>query len=525
MIHTKFYNFLQYITEDTNTNKDNTDNTSDTSNTSNTNNTSKSNLDLNIEDGNKTRPYNKKNLVLELCVAMVLINPTFLDNLLDSGNKSRYVENSQVFITDLKTLLLSKNRLKLGIFVDQTCIEDTELSKINSLFVDVDFDIERDWKKLINARITARNIMDKSIPNSKLTSDMIKYVYWIGPNKTREYSEDIVIELVDDSQKSYNLNRNVVLFKSASFNVFAKDIIGEEYNNLFEPPYIDKWNKAVQFWGKLIYENSKKPIQLQIEKFINPNRFDSLTYFRYFEITHSDDKFKYLGEYMPEFDENVKELSTLLSLIWNNRDKYMNNPDDVYDTWMKYKVQHINAGIFEHLFTESIMKYSRQDVSRVDKVWKKADGNMKMKLIKTFVEKIGSLERDMYHLGTAGNVMTKIPKRQWFRDNYDNFDVHFDYHVKMVIDEEDENKNDFIVKTIMFYNNEILLKCDISTRFSSGEMSGKLSGKYQFEIPDNFNLLVAKNDGDTQSVENIKDEEIINAELDDEVNELDNDKE
>ena len=55
-----------------------------------------------------------KNIVTELCISMILLNNKFLDNLLDNGIKSRYTENSNVFLTDLKNLLLSKNRLKLG---------------------------------------------------------------------------------------------------------------------------------------------------------------------------------------------------------------------------------------------------------------------------------------------------------------------------------------------------------------------------------------------------------------------------
>ena len=65
---------------------------------------------------------------------MILLNNKFLDNLLDNGIKSRYTENSNVFLTDLKNLLLSKNRLKLGKFIDDKCVVDEEISKINSLF-------------------------------------------------------------------------------------------------------------------------------------------------------------------------------------------------------------------------------------------------------------------------------------------------------------------------------------------------------------------------------------------------------
>ena len=87
--------------------------------------------------------YTPKNLVFEICTSMVLLNNEFLDNLLDRGLKARYSENSSVFLTDLKNLLLAKNRLSLGKFYDGKFIKDDEISKINGFFNEVNFDIER----------------------------------------------------------------------------------------------------------------------------------------------------------------------------------------------------------------------------------------------------------------------------------------------------------------------------------------------------------------------------------------------
>jgi hypothetical protein len=124
----------------------------------------------------ESKTYSNKNLISEICISMVLLNSEFLDNILDRGLKARYSENSQIFLTDLKNLLLAKNRLHLGKFIGDECQSDDELSKINGLFDDVKFDIEKDWNILINARTTARNIIDKLIPDEKLTSDDIKRV-------------------------------------------------------------------------------------------------------------------------------------------------------------------------------------------------------------------------------------------------------------------------------------------------------------------------------------------------------------
>ena len=87
----------------------------------------------------ESKTYSNKNLITEICVSMVLLNNEFLDNILDRGLKARYSESSEIFLTDLKNLLLAKNRLQLGKFENNECIDDDELSKINGLFEEVKF--------------------------------------------------------------------------------------------------------------------------------------------------------------------------------------------------------------------------------------------------------------------------------------------------------------------------------------------------------------------------------------------------
>ena len=156
----------------------------------------------------ESKTYSSKNLISEICISMVLLNNEFLDNILDRGLKARYSENSQIFITDLKNLLIAKNRLQLGKFIDDKCVTDDEISKINGIFEELQFNIEKDWNLLVNARITARNIIDKLLPDQKIESDDISKVYWIGPNKQGDYQEDIVLELSDGSQFSFYLNKS-----------------------------------------------------------------------------------------------------------------------------------------------------------------------------------------------------------------------------------------------------------------------------------------------------------------------------
>ena len=97
--------------------------------------------------------YKPTNLVSEICTSMILINNEFLDNILDRGLKARYTENSQVFLTDLKNLVLGRNRLHLGTWNGETFVEDNETSKMNYLFESVGFDIDKDWNDLVDSRI------------------------------------------------------------------------------------------------------------------------------------------------------------------------------------------------------------------------------------------------------------------------------------------------------------------------------------------------------------------------------------
>ena len=109
---------------------------------------------------------------------------------------------------------------------------------LNGFFDEVNFNIEEDWNKLVNARVLARNIIDKLLPNDKVTEDMVVAVYWIGPNKDQDHTEDIVLELTDGRQYSFYLNKNISVNKTASFNTFADDLIGTEMDKLYGPEYI-----------------------------------------------------------------------------------------------------------------------------------------------------------------------------------------------------------------------------------------------------------------------------------------------
>ena len=438
-----------------------------------------------------------KNLVGEICTAMVLLNNEFLDNILDRGLKARYSENSEIFITDLKNLLLAKNRLNLGKFDGDTCVADDEISKANSVFETVEFDIEKDWDKLVAARTTARNIIDKLLPDNKLESDEIKNIFWIGPNKDSDHQEDIVVELKNGKQFSFYLNKNLATQKTASFSLFADDLIGADIDRLYKEDYLPKWDKLTQEWIRLIYENSNKNIQQHIEKFIDAKRIDTIGYFEYFDIRHKDPKFKHLGEFIQEFDKNILKFSDLLSEIWKSKDNCFMDTERVVKEWMETKIVILNSKILENLLTSSLKSNHADDIKKIEGDWKLAGGTVKMKLFKTLVEKMGCLERPVYFLGKSGDVFNMAPSREFFREHYDNLNIKFDYHVNFEVNEEEE-MNDFLIKIKLELDENTLVDMQVIVKFASSEMSGKLSAKYKFDIADNFNYLISKKQSEEQ---------------------------
>jgi len=431
-----------------------------------------------------------KNVVRDICVSMLLINNEFLDALLDKGIKGRYNENSHVFLTDLKNLLLAKNRLNLGKFVDNKCVVDDNLSQISELFDNVEFNMEDDWKVLIDARTIARNIIDKLMPDEKLSPERIECVYW-NLRKDSDHKEDIVLETADGIQYSFFLNKNITSQKTASFSLFADDLIGADIDNLYKDEYLSKWDKLTQQWIKLIYENSNKNIQQHIEKFIDPNRMDTIGYFEYFDIRHRDPKFKHLGEFIREFSKNILKFPELLEEIWKNQDICFMDSERVNKEWQETKIVIMNSKILEHLITTSLKSNHVEDITKVEDGLKLAGGTVKMKLFKTLVEKMGCLERPIYFLGNNGNSFNLVPSREFFREFYNDINIKFDYHVNFKVAEENDD-NDFKMKIIFEMDDEKLIDMIIHVKFSGSEMSGRLSAKYKFELSPNFNYILSK---------------------------------
>jgi len=430
--------------------------------------------------------YQPTHLVHELCTAMILLNNAFLDNILDRGLRARYQDNTDVFLNDLKHLLTGNNRLHLGKFINNRCEEDKDYGNVNKLFEKLTFTIDDDWHILVDSRNAARNIIDKLIPDDKLREEMISAIYWIGPNKTQEFEEDIVVELQDGRQFSFFLNKNVTLYKTAAFNKFADELIGNDFENMFGPNYIAKWNQLTRRWIEIIYNNANKNIQFQIEKFIDPTKIASIHYFLYFDIQHRDPRFKNLGEYIKELDGNFLDFADLMAAIWKNRDTCFADPDKVFDEWMEEKVLVLNSRILEHLLTESLTKRAVGDIEKLDDGMKLAKGRVKMKLVKTIVTKLGCRNRNIFYMGNNGNIMNLVPTIKFWREAYDHLDVLFDYHVELTVKKE-ERKNDFQIKIIIELEGKELMSCEVGVNFGRKEMSGHLACRYKFGFASDFN--------------------------------------
>jgi hypothetical protein len=445
-----------------------------------------------FKENKETNSYSSKNLIQEICISMILLNNDFLDNILDRGLKARYSDDSSIFLTDLKNLLIAKNRLYLGKFVGEKCEEDDELSKITNLFDGIEFQIDKDWNKLSDSRVTARNIIDKILSDEKLTPERIRKIYWLGPNKDKEHNEDIVIELNDGKQLSVFLNKNLSAQKTSAFSTFGDELIGNDMEKLYSDEYLPRWNKLTQEWVRIIYENANKTIQRHIEKFIDPRRIDTMGYFEYFDIKHSDTRYKHLGEFIEEFDKNILKFSDLCDEIWKNKDNCFIDAERITKEWTEVKIVILNSKILENLLTNSIKANFGDDVIKREDGLKLSEGMVKMKLFKTLVEKMGCLERSQYLFSNNGNNFYLIPPRSFFRKYYDDSKLYFDYHVKFHYNENEEELNDFQIKINLELDEDELVNMVIFIKPTGGEMSSKLSAKYKFDFNDKFNLLINK---------------------------------
>jgi hypothetical protein len=159
--------------------------------------------------------------------------------------------------------------------------------------------------------------------------------------------------------------------------------------------------------------------------------------------------------------------------------------------WFDVKRVVLYSKILENLLTSSLKTQFPEDIVKVDGNMKSAGGNVKMKIFKLLIDKMNCLERPVYYLSDGGNEFIMIPSRDFFRQNYEDLTLDFDYHVKFE-SELDSQSLPFSMTFVIMKGEAEIVKMMISVDFASNEMSGKLNAKYKFILPDNFNYLVSK---------------------------------
>jgi hypothetical protein len=208
-------------------------------------------------------------------------------------------------------------------------------------------------------------------------------------------------------------------------------------------------------------------------------------------MKHLDTKFQHLGEYFKDFDKNIVYFSDFLDSVWENRQSMFENVKKAEEDWNEKKIFILNSKILENIMTQSILKNNKSDVKKLPDGMKISSGNIKMKLLKSIVEKMGCIERNVYFLGNKGNSFHILPSRGFFREFYDDIDIKFDYHVKLIELNKQEDNN-FKIKIKIELDGELLLNCLIVVKFTGEELSSKLTTSFKFEPVDNFNFLVSE---------------------------------
>ena len=114
-----------------------------------------------------------------------------------------------------------------------------------------------------------------------------------------------------------------------------------------------------------------------------------------------------------------------------------------------------------------------------------SDNKVKMRLMKVLVNLIGVSNIDNYYC--SKDELYHIPNRQWFRKNYDDMKVEYDYHQRV---STDDNDSQFRIKLKL--NDKLLMEMELYTGFSGGEMSGKLNTKMKIEYVSDWNYKINK---------------------------------
>lgn len=229
----------------------------------------------NLKENNLT---NKQ--VYELCTAMCLLNRDFLKPLLSGGLEKRYSLHPNIFLNDLKNILLDpKTKVKLGKMVDGVyTLEEDQAAKMSKLLQATDFQPSKDWNWLIKAEKSAQNI---------LTNTNVREVYWTPTEKCT-----LVAKTDANSVR-------IFLGKSLSKKYEAEEFFVKLFTkNLNLEMLLDT---LTQVWCSLLMNLPEK-----FQKYLYVWNFKENLTWKEYQNLYSD---KHLGEEIPELRFRYKKFS------------------------------------------------------------------------------------------------------------------------------------------------------------------------------------------------------------------------
>ena len=421
------------------------------------------------------KQMSNNNLIKSICVGMLLINPEFLDKILDKGIKGRYINNTTTFISDLKLMVTSKNRLSYGKLENNTIDEITDIAEINSTFdkYSSDFDIEKNWSMLKLSRELARTIQDKLLFGERLTPDMIERVYWINEGSDINLAIKTKVDIHFISFKSKTTT------KSKSFNTIIDIVLGDIKKTIYSTKYSKLWDSLTRGWVKTMYENLLPEYKVLFDDFFDYSRVDSITYDNFYDIEIQDKNHKRLGKFYPSLGKNYKQLHKLLSDLFKTQEAFKNY-NEFLNKWNEIKKELLYSRILEDVMLVAIERLMPLEEKEDDSMII-ATETLKMRLLKLLVELLGSDSVGVHYV--KRDEIVYIPSKKWFRSNFDNLKLSFDFHTKFTT----EDKN---FKIRLVYKGKRLLSLNMDTNFSGGEMSGNLSTKYSIDFANDFNQII-----------------------------------
>jgi len=235
--------------------------------------------------------------VYQLCTAMCLLNKDFLRPLLSGGLEKRYSLHPNVFLNDLKNILLDpKTKIKIGKLVDGVYVmEEDQLAKMSKILQTTDFIPSKDWNWLSKAEKTAENI-SKNIN--------IREVYWTPDEKcdmvVKTDSKSVRIFLGKNLDKKYEATEFFTKIFSTNISL---DHLMDHLTNIWcdlllqLPENLKKYLYVWNFKPNMTWEEFQ---ELYSEKYLG-EEIPELR-FRYKKFSHfSKDAIRYIPELMEEW--------------------------------------------------------------------------------------------------------------------------------------------------------------------------------------------------------------------------------